>query len=115
MSVAGVIQTFKTGTYTVSRRAAGAYDSNGRWVPASPSNFSIDASVQPISGRQLQVLPVALHGEETLVVYTTTQLRTEDENGAADSISIGGRDWTVVNVRSWPNHFEVYVSKPGVP
>jgi hypothetical protein len=115
MSLASVITSFLTGSYTVTRRAAGTYDANGVYVPAAPSTFSIDASIQPLTGRQLMLLPEAFHGEESWAVYTLTELRTESASGDPDAIEIDGLRHVVRTVKKWQSHYECIVTKAVVP
>lgn len=115
MSLLDVIGRFRTATsYTVTRAGAGTYTA-GRYVAASPSTFTITASVQPVTGRELLALPEGQRAEDLRVLYTATALRTRDANGAADSIAIGGENYTVIRVETWSGvtagHYRVTVAR----
>jgi hypothetical protein len=114
----GAITTFATGTYTVTRTAADTY-TNGVKVAGATSNVSIVASVQPLSGRDLQVLPEGQRADETLVLYTATQLFTRTPSQAPDSISIDGSTYEVFKVETWNYigeiHYRAFVSRRGRP
>lgn len=107
MGINRVINTFKTGTYTVTRAGAGAY-ANGIFTPATPSTLPIDASVQPLNGFDLQVLDEAHHSENTKKLYTVTELFSKKDNQAADKISIDGEDYVVTNVKKIDFRGEVH-------
>lgn len=105
---------FKTGDYTVTRVVAGSYVS-GLYVPGGTSTLSIEASIQPATGRDLQVLPEGQHGQETKVVYTTTELRTRRTTHDPDKITIDGETWECVTDERWEafggTHYRVYATR----
>lgn len=119
MSLNGVISSFNTGIYTVAREGSGTYVDGILQVGAADTPFSIVASIQPASGRDLKNLPEAQHGEETRVVFTTTELRTRTPAGAPDTVMIDGEPWTVVRVERWQHwgttHYRAYISRGLVP
>lgn len=88
---------FKTGDYTVTRRAAPTYDADGVLVPATATTFKTgDASLQPASAETLKVLPEGMHAEGAADLWTTAELRAVP---VADVVTIGTEAWTVVRVR----------------
>lgn len=103
MDVAGLISSFSSGTYTVTRRAA-ATITTGRAVAGATSSVTITASVQPASGRDLQRLPEGRRAIETLTLFTTTQLLVGGQGAAneADLVTIGGKVYEVQLVETWP-------------
>lgn len=119
MSLIGVIGSFATGTYAVTRRAPGAYDANGRFTPGGTSALNIEASIQPVTGRDLQVLPEGFSAEETKVVYTTTTLRTESPAGAADIVTIDSEPYKVIRSERWEafgdEHHRAFVARGKAP
>lgn len=98
MNLGGVIASFATGTYTVTRQGPTTVDVDGRAVTAAPSTFSILASVQPMSGRELQRLSEGLRVAERRVLFTSTSLRVI---GAPDVVSVDGELWEVETVEHW--------------
>lgn len=118
MALGGVIARFASGTYTVTRKAAGTV-SVGDYTPGATTTFSIVASVQPISGRELSVLPQGQRGEEVRVVYTLTELKTRTPATEPDTISIGGETWEVFRTESWEafgaTHYRAHVARKVVP
>jgi hypothetical protein len=88
---------FKTGDYTVTRRAAPTYDADGVLVPASSSTFTTgDASLQPASAETLEVLPEGVHAEGAADLWTTTELTAEP---VPDVVTIDSAPWMVVRVK----------------
>ena len=121
MALIGAIASFATGTYTVNRRAVGALDGEGIYVPASPSTFSIEASIQPVTGRDLKAMPDGRHAEELRVVYTITELVTVDPtHGIGDVITYKSEAWEVVKAEIWPDlnggeFCRAYIARQVVP
>jgi hypothetical protein len=108
VSFADVIATFATGSYTVTRRGAGTYDSAGVFVPAATSTFSITAAVQPSNGRRLEASAAGQRGGDTRTLHTTTALRTRDNGGAPDVVTIGSESWTVIECQPWSHVGETF-------
>lgn len=115
MALVDVIASFATpGPYTVTRTTASTY-LNGRLVAGTTSQFTITASVQPVSGRDLKALPEARHGEEVRVVYTTTALNTLIPTHAADVVTLDSEPWEVFRVERWQafgnTHYRAFVAR----
>jgi hypothetical protein len=91
-------QVFKSVTYVVTRRGPTGVDGDGRALLSAPSTLSISASVQPLSGRDLQRLPEGMRAAERLKLYTTTPLAAI---GAPDVVTIDGDDYEVEHVERW--------------
>ncbi len=87
--------------YTVTRYAAVTYTSH-RPVAAVESTFTIHASVQPLSGDEVQLLGLGDRVRKTRKAYTATLLRTVDEAAEkpADEISISGTTYEVHSVET---------------
>ncbi len=80
--------------YPVTRRAATTYNSSGIAVLGSTSNFTIDACVVPLNGRERLTLPNGVHTNDVRVIDTTTQLQSEPP----DNITIAGESFAVFRV-----------------
>lgn len=102
MDLVGLVESFATGTYEVSRRAAATF-LRGVAVPASPQTFAIRASVQPAGGKDLLRLPEGRRTNETRVIFTTTQLYTGDQGSAyeADVVTVDGEGWEIQHCEDW--------------
>jgi hypothetical protein len=100
VSVASVIDRQETGTYTVTRYAARTY-TKGRLDSASTSTVTIDAVIQPLSGRDLQLLPEGSSALESIAIWTRTALRVSAASQQADRISYGNETYEIQNVTVW--------------
>lgn len=90
---------------TVTRESGGAYV-NGKWVVGTPSTFTIDASVQPLTASELELLPEARRASgESYKLYAdlTPALNTVTTSENPDSISIFSHDFEVFSVERWEN------------
>lgn len=102
MPLVGSIASFSTGTYSVSRTAAGSYV-DGFYVDGGVSSFNIDASIQPVTGRETLAVPEGYRAEETRVVYTTTELRALTPTSIGDVITYKSEPWEVIKSEQWPD------------
>jgi hypothetical protein len=104
MPVTDSIAAFSTGTYSVTRRAAGSL-SLGSYVPGATTTFSIDASIQPVSGRDVKAAPEGRRVEELRVVYTLTELLAMQPgaHGIGDVVTYKGETWEVIKSEQWPD------------
>jgi hypothetical protein len=93
----GVIDSMATGTYAVTRRTDGTYDSNGKFVSGTMSSFDIRAVVQPASGRDLAVAVDVERYTDTRTVYTRTELKCRGPGFESDTVSIDGEGFLVIN------------------
>lgn len=102
LNLPGLLASFATGTYTVTRRQSGGLL---RGVQATTTNttLQVQASVQPATGRDLLRLPELRRTKETRVVFSTTQLLTGDQGQGfeADWITINGDPWEIEHVEQW--------------
>ena len=105
-------------TLTVKRRSVGAYNNAGFYeVQSSNTTLTITASIQPITGSDLVLLPENRREEELLKLYTDTPLIGVEKGNPrnCDIITIDGYDYEVVKVFPWKNnvipHYKVVVAK----
>lgn len=92
----------RASTVVVTRRAAGGHV-DGVWTPGAESTFTVRGSLQPLTGRELLVVPEGERGRARWALYTTTELQTADEAAAtdADRVAWRGRSLVVVKVEDW--------------
>lgn len=92
---------------TVHRKATGSFV-KGQYVPAgSETTFAVtNASVQPLSGRELQLLPEGYRTRQTLKVYSDVELRSADAEAGreADRFDYLGEQFEVYSVQDWVDH-----------
>jgi len=102
-------------------RPTGAYDAQGRWQESTTAGISFEASVQPLSSRELKSLPEGRKADASFRLYTDYALKTVDEKTGknADRVKIkdrtGAERWyEVVSVEDWGNgivsHYKAVVS-----
>lgn len=82
------------GAVTITRRryAAGTRGGDGYWTDGAATDTSITASVQPASGKTLEILPEGERSKRSIRVYTTTDLRTTSpqDGTRSDELVIAG-------------------------
>jgi hypothetical protein len=100
VSLADAIATFRTGTYTVTRRPAGTYTA-GRHVAGSTSTVSCPACIQPASGRVLQRLPDGMRTSEVIAIWTEVELYVKSASYEPDLISYKSASYEVQDVKPW--------------
>jgi len=88
-------------TYTRERYLSGAYV-DGRWIAGVLADSIIDvkASIQPVRDRELQYLPEGRRNKEAIVIYTASEVRTENEgdNLPPDIVLARGKSYQVARV-----------------
>ncbi|MBN8472333.1 hypothetical protein JYJ95_38010 [Corallococcus exiguus] len=101
-NLAGAIALLASGTYQVWRPGVSSLV-DGVAVEAAGESFSILASVQPLSGRERQLLPEGQRSEERLLVVTATELRVADVSARreGDVLVYRGEDFEVEAVERW--------------
>lgn len=116
-----VVTRLSTGTYTVTRTPNGTL-ANGKYTPsASPTTTPIVAVVEPYAnGRHVMPLPIGMRAEDVRIVMTTFALRTRDDAGEADIVTIGGEPFHVFAVEGpWTlrgaSHYEAYAARKAKP
>ncbi len=85
------------------RYAAGAWGSNGRWTPGASTSTTIEASVQPASGKVLATLPEGERSRDPRTIYTFEELRgaSQFDGTDADRLTIDGASYEVRELTHW--------------
>lgn len=109
MDVESLVDSFNTsvsGTYTVTRHATTGFV-RGRPLPTVDSTFPIEASVQPSTGKDLLILPELRRSQQRKILFTSTRLGVGGQQNVneADTVSIDGDDWMVIQVQDWQQRF----------
>lgn len=90
------------GAQAITRRRYAAYTTNasGVRVRGASSDLATTGSVQPMSGRELELRPELARAGDSRKVYTETELRTEDQHGGtpADEVVVDGLTFKVMQV-----------------
>lgn len=96
-----------TGTYTITRTAT-LPRVLGRSPPGVTSTFDINLGIEPASGRQLRDLPEGRRGDETIMIFSPVELKTEMPGFEPDQVLYRGELWAVVTSRRWEGFSEVH-------
>jgi hypothetical protein len=122
VSLLDSITSLATGTYTVTRRAAGTYV-NGRYVKGPvTATLQVVAVEMPafnmnriIAGRDLKHDDQGQYATSLRVLYTIDELYTRRAGFDPDEVQIDGSTWTVTRVEKWDHtgrvHYRVIVSE----
>jgi hypothetical protein len=102
MDVAGLIASFATGTYTVTRTARGSI-TRGKTASGTTSTTTITAAVWPAAGNDLKRLPENRRATEAMNIMTATLLYVGGQGSSyeADQIAIGSESYEVSDVDTW--------------
>ena len=98
--VSSLLQRFGR-AMTVYRSAGGDYNDAGEWEATGPdTSFAIVGSVQPLSGRDRELLPEGVRSDQVVKIYTETALQTDSEDSStkADQISDLGSRFKIISV-----------------
>ncbi len=104
--------------YTVTR-PAGDWTSDGLWkrLTGSDVTLHIMASIQPLNGREIMLLPDGERDRETVKVYTDTALVIADQEAQqkGDQIAYNGGVYEVMVKSNWTEtrlaHFKYLARK----
>jgi hypothetical protein len=105
-------------TLNVTRYSSGGFV-DGEWVEGAASAFTIQASVQPVNGRELETLPEGQRTRRTYKVYTDTLLQVATPESRSDRIAYGTKALEVQSVKDYSTHmtglphYKVLASEPG--
>lgn len=87
---------------TVKRHAAGSYV-GGFWTEGSVNPLTIQASVQPASQADMQLLPEGRRITSAYRLYTDDTLLLAKGNQQADRVVVQGEDYEVLAEAHWDN------------
>lgn len=103
-------------TLEVTRFAAGTRAS-GKWQEGTPSNFDIEASVQPLKPREMEMLPEGRRNSQSYRLYTDTNLHPINKASgiSPDKVEIEGEMFEVFSNEIWKNdiipHYKAVIIK----
>jgi len=88
---------------TLRRTAAGSRGADGRFVPGAATDTTLQASVQPMSGRDIERLPEGLRSRASLKLFAETELRLAEASGVypCDRIVYDGEVYEVGAAQKW--------------
>lgn len=98
--------------FTLKRKSAPDTYVNGKLVAAGTTSTTIQASVQPLNGQEMLLLPEARRTSQAVNIYTTTQLRVANTVTGynADLVTAFGSDFEIISCEPWQsnviNHYK---------
>lgn len=103
-----------TGTYSVTRaKTQGTWGDDGRFKRGAEKVFEMEASIQPLSGNMIKLLPEHRRNAESVIIFSEERLFASDEKSqrAADIVEYDGKRFEVFTVKKWSeftdiNHYE---------
>ena len=103
-----------TGTYSVTRaKGSGQWGDDGKFKRGESKVFDMEASIQPLSGNMIKLLPEHRRNSESVIIFSEERLFTSDEKSqrAADVIEYDEKCFEVFSVKKWSeftdiNHYE---------
>ena len=103
-----------TGTYSVTRaKGPGQWGDDGKFKRGESKVFDMEASIQPLSGNLIKLLPEHRRNSESIIIFSEERLFPSDEKSqrAADVIEYDDKCFEVFNVKKWSeftdiNHYE---------
>jgi hypothetical protein len=106
--------------FLISRKELTAYNitggqfTKGHWVKGTPNQFTFKASVQPMIGRELEMLPEGRRHTQSYFLFTDNLLQTvEGQN--PDIVVIDNEQHEVFQRQNWQNqiigHYRYIVIK----
>jgi len=101
---------------TGERETAGGRDSKGRWQDGTIDPLEFAGTIQPLTGKEIESLPVGRVDEGAVKVYSKTALIVSKEGGTSkgDIVFYNGIKWEVVYELPYQNkliqHFK-YVAE----
>jgi hypothetical protein len=98
-NLSDVLELLGTGTYVVTRPGAESFVAGVR-VAGVATTFSISASIQPMTGLELDRLPDGFRNSEAKACWTATALHTLD-SAMPDTVLVGGLQYQVQSVEDW--------------
>lgn len=87
---------------TILRKTEGEWV-KGRWVEGKTEELEIEASVQPMRGHELVVLPEADRTKDSIKVYSVERLRTVEEvkQEEADVVVWEGKHYRAIKTMTY--------------
>jgi hypothetical protein len=98
-----LVQSFKTGSYEVTRQEGKGQYVEGYYQPGKTRKFQVSGSLQPVSPRDMQVLEELDRVKQSYKLYTDQMLQTVREVGRklADRVKVYGEAYVVMQTERW--------------
>lgn len=105
------------GGVTIRRGSSGS-STKGRYTPGATSDTTgVVASVQPITGDELERLPEGIKSRRPAKLYTKTEVKQKDTAAQTppDQIIWAGETWEVLSVErhTWGDYYKAMIGRVG--
>lgn len=99
-----------TGTYSVTRsKGPGVWGDDGKFQRGQSKVFEIEASIQPLSGNMIKLLPEHRRNAESVIIFSSERLFASDEKSqrAADIVEYDGKKFEIFTVKKWAEFTDI--------
>jgi hypothetical protein len=112
IDLSGVVESLASHeTLAVKRPPSGVYV-DGRYSAGATTNFTVLASVQPLTGEDLLVLPEGERTDDAIEIFTLEKLQPSQQGAAelGDLVTYLGRDYRIRLAEDWGANGNYYRS-----
>jgi hypothetical protein len=108
-AIGSIIERFKNATVSIIKGSAGTY-TKGRFTAGPTTTVTQTVSIQPVSGKERQLLPEDIKTKNTVKIYSREQLKTTNVIGKipADKVVYKGVSYEVAVSEDWQEHGGFY-------
>lgn len=98
-----LVDSFKTGTYTVTRMEGSGTFVDGSYIPGKTYLLKVIGSLQPTLGKDLLVIEELYRVRQTFALFTNKELKTAKEVGLknADRVQVNSEPFVVMTSERW--------------
>ncbi len=98
-----LVNSFATGTYTVTRMEGKGTFVDGNYIPGKTCLLKVLGSLQPTLGKDLLVIEELYRVRQTFALFTNKELKTAKECGLknADRVCIKNEPFVVMTTERW--------------
>lgn len=86
----------------ILRLSGGSYV-NGQWIEGTQTTIDATASIQPLSGQEILLIPEARREKEVYKMYTSTPINDLTTQNP-DQVQFFGKTYEVLQIWTWQNN-----------
>lgn len=92
-----------TGSYLVERYSAGSWGADGKFSRGAKTELQIEASIQPLSGNMIKLLPEHRRNSESIHIFSEERLYPSDEKSQnpSDVVTYDDKKFEIFTVKKW--------------
>lgn len=105
--IASVVEV-NASDYTLTRYPEGSYVEHGRWQEQDLTTQTIEANIQPVTGKELEDLPEGRITKDIIKIYTLFALQTNcpADKTQADVIEFNSKKYEISTVQNWDKFYK---------